>query len=51
MADAYDTLKIEREAHLTWLIPNRPDALNAMTWVLVHEMRALSRGLTADRPR
>jgi enoyl-CoA hydratase len=49
MADAYETLKIEREGHLTWLTLSRPDALNAMNRVLVREVREFFRGLVEDR--
>lgn len=35
----YETLRIEREDHLTWLILNRPDALNALSRTMVSELR------------
>jgi enoyl-CoA hydratase len=49
MADTYETLKIEREGHLTWLILSRPDALNAMNRVLIRELSEFFRGLVEDR--
>ena len=36
----YDTLKIEREEHLTWLILNRPEQLNAMNNTMRDEFAA-----------
>lgn len=35
----YETLAIEREGHLTWLTLNRPESLNALSSVMVREMR------------
>jgi enoyl-CoA hydratase len=34
----YETLKIEREGHLTWLTLDRPAALNAMSRTLIREL-------------
>src|SRR6185503_9682763 len=36
--DMYETLRVEREAHLTWLTLDRPDALNAMSRTLIREL-------------
>jgi enoyl-CoA hydratase/carnithine racemase len=44
----YETLKIEREGHLTWLVLNRPEALNAMSRTLIREVKDFFRGLTED---
>jgi enoyl-CoA hydratase len=35
----YETLRIDREDHLTWLTLNRPEALNAMNDALVRDLR------------
>jgi enoyl-CoA hydratase len=35
----YETLRIDREGHLTWLTLNRPEALNALNDTLVGELR------------
>jgi enoyl-CoA hydratase len=35
----YETLRIDREGHLTWLTLDRPGALNAMNATLVQELR------------
>jgi enoyl-CoA hydratase len=34
----YETLRIEREGHLTWLTLDRPTALNAMSRTLIREL-------------
>jgi enoyl-CoA hydratase/carnithine racemase len=34
----YETLRVDREGHLTWLTLNRPDALNAMSRTLIAEL-------------
>ena len=34
----YETLRVEREEHLTWLTLDRPDALNAMSRTLIREL-------------
>ena len=44
----YETLKVEREGHLTWLVLNRPDALNAMNRTLIREVSDFFRGLPDD---
>ena len=49
MSDQYETLKIEREGHLTWLVLNRPDSLNAMSSTLIREVSDFFRGLSDDR--
>jgi enoyl-CoA hydratase len=46
---AYETLQVEREGHLTWLVLNRPDALNSMNGKLIDEVSDFFRGLTDDR--
>lgn len=45
----YDTLKIEREGHITWLILNRPDQLNAMNRQLIRELGEFFWNLAADK--
>jgi enoyl-CoA hydratase/carnithine racemase len=35
----YQTLEIAREEHLTWLVLNRPDSLNALDPTMVDELR------------
>jgi enoyl-CoA hydratase len=34
----YETIRIEREGHLTWLVLNRPESLNAMNPKLIREV-------------
>jgi enoyl-CoA hydratase/carnithine racemase len=46
--NGYDTLRIEREGHLTWCTLDRPDALNAMNPVLVRELRDFFWRLSED---
>jgi enoyl-CoA hydratase len=46
--DHYETLRIEREDHLTWCTLDRPDSLNAMNPTLVRDLRAFFAGLTDD---
>ena len=46
---SYETLQVEREGHITWLILNRPDALNAMNTTLIREVSDFFRGLIDDR--
>jgi enoyl-CoA hydratase len=45
----YETLRIDREEHLTWLTLNRPDALNALDPTMVRELRQLLWELPEDR--
>ena len=45
----YDTLRIEREEHLTWLTLDRPDHLNAMNGTLIREVRDFFWNLGDDR--
>ncbi len=45
----YRTLDIRREGHLTWLVLNRPEALNALDARLVDELREFFRLLPEDR--
>jgi enoyl-CoA hydratase len=45
---SYETLRIEREGHITWLILNRPDALNSMNTTLIREVSDFFRGLSED---
>lgn len=45
----FETIRVEREGHLTWLVLNRPDALNAMDDRLIAEVSDFFRGLTDDR--
>ncbi len=44
----YETLRVEREGHCTWLTLDRPEALNAMNATLVRELRAFFWGLADD---
>ena len=44
----YETLRVDREDHLTWLTLNRPDALNALDPVMVRELRQLLWNLPED---
>ena len=44
----YETIRVEREGHLTWLVFNRPDALNAMNDRLIREVSDFFRGLCED---
>lgn len=45
----YETLKVDREDHLTWLTLNRPDSLNAMNGTLIREVREFFHGLPNDK--
>src|SRR5437667_8336645 len=46
--DHFETLRVEREGHLTWLTLDRPESLNAMNAALVRELRAFFWGLAED---
>lgn len=45
----YETLRVEREGHLTWLTLDRPDALNAMSRTLIRELGQFFHALPDDR--
>ena len=45
----YETLRVEREEHLTWLTFDRPDALNAMNRAFIREVRDFFWKLSDDR--
>jgi enoyl-CoA hydratase/carnithine racemase len=45
----YETLRIDREDHLTWCTLDRPDSLNAMNATLVQELRDFFWRLPDDR--
>jgi enoyl-CoA hydratase len=45
----YETLRVEREDHLTWLTLDRPDALNAMSRTLIRELGDFFWRLPEDR--
>lgn len=45
----YETIRVQREGHLTWLVLDRPDALNAMNGKLIDEVSDFFRGLVDDR--
>lgn len=45
----YDTLRVDREDHLTWLTLDRPDHLNAMNGTLIREVRDFFWRLSDDR--
>ena len=45
----YETLRVEREEHLTWLTFDRPDALNAMNRTFIREVRDFFWNLSEDR--
>ena len=45
----YETLRVEREGHLTWLTLDRPDSLNAMSRTLIRELGAFFHALHDDR--
>jgi len=45
---AYTALRVEREGHLTWLVLDRPDHLNALNGVLVDELRRFFWELSDD---
>ena len=45
----YETIRVEREGHLTWLVLARPQALNAMNGALIREVSEFFHGLVDDR--
>ena len=45
----YETLRVEREEHLTWLTFDRPDTLNAMNRTFIREVREFFWKLSDDR--
>jgi enoyl-CoA hydratase len=45
----YETLRVDREGHLTWLTLNRPEALNAMSRTLIRELGEFFWALHDDR--
>jgi enoyl-CoA hydratase len=45
----YETLRVDREGHLTWLTLNRPDSLNAMSRTLIRELGEFFWALHDDR--
>ena len=45
---SYETIIVERQGHVGWLIFNRPDALNAMNATMMGELEAAWRELDAD---
>ena len=44
----YETLRVHREGHLTWLVLDRPASLNALDSTLVTELRDFFSGLASD---
>src|SRR2546428_542767 len=47
-ATMYETLRVDREDHLTWLVLNRPASLNALNATLVSKLRDFFARLPAD---
>jgi enoyl-CoA hydratase len=47
--DMYETLRIDRDEHLTWLTLDRPQALNAMSRTLIRELADFFWTLADDR--
>jgi enoyl-CoA hydratase/carnithine racemase len=45
----YETLRVDREGHLTWLTLDRPDSLNAMSRTLIRELGDFFWKLPEDR--
>lgn len=45
----YETIRVEREGHLTWLVLDRPEALNAMDGRLIDEVSDFFHRLHEDR--
>ncbi|HZR83576.1 MAG TPA: enoyl-CoA hydratase-related protein [Candidatus Binatia bacterium] len=45
---SYESIRVEREGHLTWLVLDRPQSLNAMNGTLIREVSDFFRGLTED---
>jgi enoyl-CoA hydratase len=48
VVSGYGALRVEREGHLTWLVLNRPNQLNAMNGRLVAELRRFLWELSED---
>jgi enoyl-CoA hydratase len=46
---SYETLAVEREGHLSWLVLNRPSSLNALSAAMVRELRDFFWRLPDDR--
>lgn len=46
---SHETIRVQREGHLTWLVLDRPDALNSMNGKLIEEVSEFFRNLVDDR--